>query len=294
MLLPGPAHAGRALAEALRGLRRPPRGARPGATAWRRRRRLRARAGAGCGARRLLFVRNFGVPGAGELAMGAVASDGTRVVDARIVAELAITEEAIAGVAAQKKRAAAARADLPQRPRDDRRPRAHAENRRRWAADRSSMRVAVLALGAREPEKLVVAVPVAHRARCREELRALADEVVSLHSGDALRWGSALGLRGLLADGGRGSLRIAGARMKAAAVQAPDAAAGRACDRYRVPVPGYCGKAYSSDDATRRRQRHANNINNAPNQTGADRRSCTTRSGRARWRWSQPVRDGAC
>ena len=50
------------------------------------------------------LVRKLGVPGAEELAMGAVASDGTRVVNTTIVAELAITEDAIAGVAAQEGR----------------------------------------------------------------------------------------------------------------------------------------------------------------------------------------------
>src|SRR5215213_3705052 len=48
----------------------------------------------------VLSVRKLGVPGREELAMGAIASDGTRVVNRRVVRELGIAEDTLQAVAA--------------------------------------------------------------------------------------------------------------------------------------------------------------------------------------------------
>jgi putative phosphoribosyl transferase len=105
------------------------------------------------------LVRKLGVPGREELAMGAIASDGTRVLNTAIVARLGITDEAIARTAILV---------------DD------------GLATGASMRVAALALRARRPERLVIAVPVAPRDVC-EMLRMLVDEVVCAEARDRFR-----------------------------------------------------------------------------------------------------------
>src|SRR5215213_6214864 len=48
----------------------------------------------------VLSVRKLGVPGREELAMGAIASDGTRVVNRRVMRELGIAEDTLQAVAA--------------------------------------------------------------------------------------------------------------------------------------------------------------------------------------------------
>src|SRR5918996_5235439 len=47
----------------------------------------------------VLSVRKLGVPGREELAMGAIASDGTRVVNQQVVRELGIAEDTLQAVA---------------------------------------------------------------------------------------------------------------------------------------------------------------------------------------------------
>src|SRR5436189_5629739 len=50
----------------------------------------------------VFLVRTLGVPGHAELAMGAIASGGARIVNADVVGELAIAPDVIARVAAQE------------------------------------------------------------------------------------------------------------------------------------------------------------------------------------------------
>lgn len=122
----------------------------------------------------LFLVRKLGVPGHEELAMGAIASGGVRVLNAHVVEMLRIPDAAIAAAAAQeevelRRRDAAYRGDrLPPDVRgrtvivvDD------------GLATGATMRAAVAALRAQEPAELVVAVPVA----ARETVDALAGEV---------------------------------------------------------------------------------------------------------------------
>ena len=61
----------------------------------------------------VFLVRKLGVPGHEELAMGAIASGDTRVLDKRVLGELELSEETIAAVAADEAaRAVAPRAAL--------------------------------------------------------------------------------------------------------------------------------------------------------------------------------------
>jgi predicted phosphoribosyltransferase len=130
------------------------------------------------------LVRKLGAPGREELAMGAIASDGTRVLNDDVVAGLEITDAEIERVAARESR------ELARRERTYRQGRAAIDVRGRTIilvddglATGASMRVAALALRTREPGELIVAVPVAPRQVSRD-LRAVADDVVAL---DTLR-----------------------------------------------------------------------------------------------------------
>jgi predicted phosphoribosyltransferase len=133
------------------------------------------------------LVRKLGAPGREELAMGAIASDGTRVMNDDVVAGLRITDDQIARIVARESR------ELERRERTYRDGRGPIVVRGRTVilvddglATGASMRVAAMALRQRRPAKLVVAVPVAPRQVCGE-LRAFADDVVCLASLSAFR-----------------------------------------------------------------------------------------------------------
>ncbi|HSU12684.1 phosphoribosyltransferase [Longimicrobium sp.] len=126
----------------------------------------------------VFLVRKLGVPGHEELAMGAIASGGVRVLNARVVESLGIPATAIDHVAAQEQ------AELERRERAYRggRPPPRVEGCHVILVDDglatgSTMRAAAAALRAMRPRRLVVAVPVAAAETC-EELRAEVDEVV--------------------------------------------------------------------------------------------------------------------
>lgn len=126
----------------------------------------------------IYLVRKLGVPGREELAMGAIAGDGTRVLNSALIAHLGITDEEIATTALHEAR------ELERREHTYRGGRAAVEIRGRTViivddglATGASMRVAVLAVRARKPERIIVAVPVGAKDVC-EMLRDLAEEVV--------------------------------------------------------------------------------------------------------------------
>ena len=126
----------------------------------------------------IMLVRKLGVPGHEELAMGAIASGGIRVISNDVVRALGIPDRAIATAAAQeehelKRRERAYRGD---------RPTPHISGRTVILVDDglatgSTMRAAVAALKSQDPDRLVVAVPVAAAETC-ESLRREVDEVV--------------------------------------------------------------------------------------------------------------------
>jgi putative phosphoribosyl transferase len=126
----------------------------------------------------LFLVRKLGVPGREELAMGAIASGGVRVLNDDVVAELGITEEDIARTALAEGR------ELERREQRYRNGRPVADLRGRTVilvddglATGATMRAAALAVRGQGPERVVVAVPVAAEPTC-DEFRAEVDEVV--------------------------------------------------------------------------------------------------------------------
>lgn len=123
-------------------------------------------------------VRKLGVPGHEELAMGAIASGGTVVVNDRVVRSMGIDERTIESVVASESR------ELERRERTYRaeRPRPVLQDRMVVLVDDglatgSTMRAAVGAVRAQRPRRVVVAVPVASSGTV-EEFQAVADEIV--------------------------------------------------------------------------------------------------------------------
>jgi predicted phosphoribosyltransferase len=125
----------------------------------------------------IFVVRKLGVPGFGELAMGAVASDGTVALNAAIIHEFRIPQEAIDAAAEQEKR------ELERREcayRDGRLPE-RIQGRVAILVDDglatgASMMAAVRAVRPRA-RKVMVAVPVAANSTCNE-LRNEVDQII--------------------------------------------------------------------------------------------------------------------
>lgn len=126
----------------------------------------------------VFLVRKLGVPGHEELAMGAIASGGVRVMNQGVVRALDIPKETVANVAAREyqelqRRESAYRGD---RPAPDVRERTLILVDDGLATG-SSMRAAVAALRQRAPARIIVAVPVGAAETC-SELQKEADDAV--------------------------------------------------------------------------------------------------------------------
>ena len=135
----------------------------------------------------VFLVRKLGVPGHEELAMGAIASGGVRILNESVVQALRIPASTIDAVAT------AERDTLDRRERFYRGDSPRPAVRERIVilvddglATGASMRAALEALGRQEPKRLIAAVPVAPAETC-EELRAEADEVVCAATPEALQ-----------------------------------------------------------------------------------------------------------
>ncbi len=127
-------------------------------------------------------VRKLGAPGHDELAMGAIASGGVRVLNPDVLDSMGITEDQVEAVAREEQ------AELERRERLYRGDRAPLNVRGRVVilvddglATGATMQAAVAALRAREPSRLVVAVPVGSRQAC-EAIDETADACVCLHT----------------------------------------------------------------------------------------------------------------
>jgi putative phosphoribosyl transferase len=126
----------------------------------------------------VLLVRKLGVPGHEELAMGAIASGGVRVLNEDVVNFLQIPLTVIDAVAAQEQQ------ELDRRTRHYRRGRPPLDVQGDTVilvddglATGATMRAAVLALRQQQPARIVVAVPIASSTVCHE-LETVADKVV--------------------------------------------------------------------------------------------------------------------
>lgn len=126
----------------------------------------------------VFLVRKLGVPGHDELAMGAIATGGVRVLNEEVVEMLRIPDDAIDRVAAEELR------ELERRERLYRGDRAAPVVAGRTViliddglATGSTMRAAIAALRQQSPARIVVAVPVAAAETCAE-FRHEVDEVV--------------------------------------------------------------------------------------------------------------------
>lgn len=130
----------------------------------------------------VFLVRKLGSPGNEELAMGAIASGGVRVLNKDVVRGLGVSPDVIERVVAREQQV------LEQRERAYRggRPLPVVQGRTVILVDDglatgASMRAAVMALKVRVPARIVVAVPTAPPETCAE-LRAEVDELVCLHT----------------------------------------------------------------------------------------------------------------
>ncbi len=130
----------------------------------------------------VFVVRKLGVPGHAELAMGAIASGGVRVLNEQLVRQLGIEPRVIDAVAEEEQR------ELERRERLFRaeRPAPSVKGRTVILVDDglatgATMRAAIAALRKLDPARIVVAVPVGARETC-EELEHHVDEVVCAHS----------------------------------------------------------------------------------------------------------------
>lgn len=130
----------------------------------------------------VMVVRKLGVPGQEELAMGAIASGGARVLNEPVTRMLHIEPSVIDAVAEREAR------EIERRETAYRGERAPPELEGRvvvlvddGVATGSTIRAAMAALRTLEPERLIVAVPVAPPEVC-EQLERDADEAICLLS----------------------------------------------------------------------------------------------------------------
>ncbi len=126
----------------------------------------------------VFVVRKLGLPGHDELAMGALATGGVRVINQDLVRDLRLPEAVVEAVTARERR------ELERRERLYRGDRPPLDVRGRTVilvddglATGSSMRAAVVALRQRRPARIVVAVPVGAPETCAA-LQAEADETI--------------------------------------------------------------------------------------------------------------------
>ncbi|HEY7504990.1 MAG TPA: phosphoribosyltransferase [Gemmatimonadales bacterium] len=126
----------------------------------------------------LMQVRKLGVPGHEELAMGAIASGGVRILSESVVEALRIPERVIATVAAAEAQ------ELERRERIYREGRLFPDVRGRTVilvddglATGSTMRAAAAALRSLGAARLIAAVPVAPRESC-DAMREVVDDMV--------------------------------------------------------------------------------------------------------------------
>lgn len=117
----------------------------------------------------VLIVRKLGVPNNEELAMGAIASGGVRILNQNIVEQIQIPNQVIASVAAQEQR------ELERRETMYRGDRPFPDLKGKIVilvddglATGATMWAAIIAVRQKQPQEIVVAVPVAATETCEE------------------------------------------------------------------------------------------------------------------------------
>ena len=135
----------------------------------------------------VFVVRKLGVPGQRELAMGAIASGGIRVLNEDVLRAMPFAAETVAAITAEEMR------EVERRERDYRQERPPPELEQHTAilvddglATGATMLAAIAALRQKDPAKIVVAVPVCPPETLAEVERA-ADETVILFAPDWFR-----------------------------------------------------------------------------------------------------------
>jgi putative phosphoribosyl transferase len=135
----------------------------------------------------VFLVRKLGAPGQEELAIGAIASGGVRVLNEEVIRALSISPQTIEEIARQEEH------ELHRREQAYRGDRPSIDVRGRTViliddglATGSTMRAAARALRNRGPGKVVVAVPVAAASTCRE-FQSEVDQVVCVMTPEPFR-----------------------------------------------------------------------------------------------------------
>jgi putative phosphoribosyl transferase len=132
----------------------------------------------------VFLVRKLGLPGHEELAMGAIASGGIRLINEQVVQAYHVTRAEIENISATEQSELERREVLYR----DGRPLPMLTNRTVLLVDDglatgATMRAAVMAIRAESPARIVVAVPVAAADTC-DEFRTLVDDVVCAETPD--------------------------------------------------------------------------------------------------------------
>ncbi len=117
----------------------------------------------------VLIVRKLGAPGQEELALGAIASGGVRIINEDVLPFLSLTEEEIERIVAREQ------SELERREKLYRGDRPAPDARGKIVilvddgiATGASMRSAVEAIRRQQPAKLIIVAPVAARSTCEE------------------------------------------------------------------------------------------------------------------------------
>ena len=130
----------------------------------------------------VFLVRKLGLPNQPELAMGAIASGGVRVMNENVVRRSGVSEQQVEEIVNEEQKKLQEREEIYR----GARPEIGIHGKTVLLVDDglatgASMQAAVSALKEFDPEKIVVAVPTAPRDTC-QEFESLVDEVVCLRT----------------------------------------------------------------------------------------------------------------